>query len=339
MENSKLVSIIVPAYNSEQYLSTCVESVLSQSYKNIELIIVNDGSKDSTLQIAEKYASTHSFIKTISKENGGSSSARLFGVNNCSGDYIIFLDSDDYIEKDFVLNLISKTTNRNDEVVMCDFLKNGKKESENYQFLEMNSRTEIFDNFLLGGIYNRTVNKIYPKSLISESDFPVGRDMLEDAYFTSHVLEKCNHAIRIPYAGYNYIRHSGSISKSPLSKMKRAGMHSNILEKDIFLSNSISEHNKKLMVEKTYSHITNCLYSVRNIETFEIDRKLLFLISYIKETNPENKNTINFCNFMMKCKNAHDIKRQFRRFVIFKGNFRSKLSLFKAFIRLNILNK
>lgn len=339
MKLNKTVSIIIPAYNSERFLSKCIESVIGQTYKNIELVIVDDGSIDSTLKIAEYYASNYSYIKVVSKPNGGLSSARLYGLNCSSGNYLVFLDSDDYIEKDFVKKLIDYTSDREDEVVMCDFLLNGKKESENCQYLEMNSRSAIFDNYLKGGIYNRTVNKIYPRSIVSETDFPVGRDMLEDAFFTSHILEKCNHAIRIPYAGYNYIRHDGSISKSPLSKEKRAGMHSNILEKDIVLSRNISESNTPILADKIVKHIYNCFYSIRNTDLFLIKEKIYFLLCYVNNLELQDQCIKRFASYMIASNNKNKLKRQFAKYIFLKSDAHNKILLVKSFIRLYILNK
>ena len=93
------ISIIVPVYNTEKYLSKCLNSLIKQTYKDIEIIVVNDGSKDKSLEIAKKFAKQDNRIKVFNKENGGLSSARNFGIEKASGEYIGFVDSDDYIKE------------------------------------------------------------------------------------------------------------------------------------------------------------------------------------------------------------------------------------------------
>ena len=102
MEKIKdLISIIVPIYNAERVLPRCLESLLSQTYRPIEIILINDGSKDGSLAVCEKYAEKESFIKVISKENGGTATARNAGLDIAQGEYIVFVDADDYVKNDF----------------------------------------------------------------------------------------------------------------------------------------------------------------------------------------------------------------------------------------------
>lgn len=102
------ISVIIPVYNVEDYIGKCLDSVLRQSYKNIEIVLVNDGSTDNSGKICEKYSDNHSNIKLINKINGGVSAARNLGIANSTGDYLIFLDSDDYWGKDFLTSIVEK---------------------------------------------------------------------------------------------------------------------------------------------------------------------------------------------------------------------------------------
>ena len=103
---NELVSVIIPAYNAEKFLSQCVESIINQTYRNIEIIIVNDGSRDNTAEIAKECAKKDSRVKLINKENGGVTSARLKGVQEASGEWIGFVDSDDEIEPEMYERLL-----------------------------------------------------------------------------------------------------------------------------------------------------------------------------------------------------------------------------------------
>ena len=327
-----LISVIIPAFNAEEFIKRSIESVINQSYKNLEIIVVNDGSKDKTCEIVKQYNN----VKLLNKENGGLCSARNFGVKHATGKYVVLLDADDYYEPDFVLNLHKHVSGKSDEIAMCDFLKNGKKESENCQYLEMNSKEQIFDQFLHGGIYNRTVNKIYPIELIKNTSFPEGKDMLEDAFFTSHALEKCNRAIRIPYAGYNYIRHEGTYTRNHLSIKQLSSMHSNYLEKDIYLSKYVSASEYEFLATKILDHIRNCLNALKDITIYEIYDKIYYLILFLKSINIANKKQQKFVNYMIKGTNPNKLKKQYIKYSVFVDGFRNKYLYFRNAIRKSI---
>lgn len=114
-------SIIVPVYNVEDYLDTCLKSILAQSFTDYEVIVVNDGSTDSSKKICEYYTHKYSHIKLIDKINGGLSDARNYGINNANGEYLIFLDSDDFWNYDFALEEINRIINRNKEIDLIIF--------------------------------------------------------------------------------------------------------------------------------------------------------------------------------------------------------------------------
>ena len=101
-DNLPLISVVLPVYNVENYLEKCLNSVVKQTYKNIEIIIVNDGSLDSSIDICNKYANKDSRIKVFTKPNGGLSDARNFGIKKSMGEFITFIDSDDYVTDDYV---------------------------------------------------------------------------------------------------------------------------------------------------------------------------------------------------------------------------------------------
>ena len=109
--NSVLISVIIPAFNAEKYIAKCVESIMKNSYKNLEIIIVNDGSRDDTLSIAEDLKKSDSRISVVNQENGGVSRARNNGLDIAKGEYVAFIDSDDYISEDYFEKLISETKN------------------------------------------------------------------------------------------------------------------------------------------------------------------------------------------------------------------------------------
>lgn len=120
MEDYGLISVIVPVYNSEQYLRKCLESVVAQTYPHYEVLLINDGSTDHSDQICEEYTEKNDKFYVIHKENGGASSARNIGIQNAKGDYIFFLDSDDWLESTALEKMISTAKDQNADIVFCE---------------------------------------------------------------------------------------------------------------------------------------------------------------------------------------------------------------------------
>lgn len=135
-----LVSVIIPVYNVEKYLNKCVTSVLNQSYRNIEIILVNDGSTDKSLEICKYFQSTDSRVKVVDKKNGGLSSARNIGLKEAKGDYVLFLDSDDYYDDMDGINQLVLSLNKEKVDVLNFYYKKYFEESEVFQkvFSEVN---------------------------------------------------------------------------------------------------------------------------------------------------------------------------------------------------------
>lgn len=176
-----LVSVIVPVYNVENYLRNCLESLINQSYHNWEAILVDDGSKDSSGAICDDYAQKDSRFKVLHKNNGGLSSARNVALSRIKGEYVFFLDSDDFIRRDALEILIDIAEDSGFDIVQCDFIRGCEKEFpqkiEDYKIQIFNNRT-IFTSYAAkiitcGKLYSNNVikNIIFPEGLINEDDF------------------------------------------------------------------------------------------------------------------------------------------------------------------------
>lgn len=143
MAMSALISVVVPVYNAEKYLDKCIQSIINQKYSNLEIILVDDGSKDNSLELCKKYAESDKRIKVIHKENEGVSTARNSGIEVASGDFIAFIDSDDYIDENMYFNMMQKASEYDCDVVMCDCYK-------------VNSdKKEVFTHDIRSGFYNK----------------------------------------------------------------------------------------------------------------------------------------------------------------------------------------
>lgn len=153
------ISVIVPVYKSEKYLEYCVESILNQTYKNIELILIDDGSPDQSAEICDEYARKDSRVRVIHKENGGVSTARNAGLDVAKGDYLTFVDSDDYLEADMYEKMMAKMKEYDCDIVMCDCVK------------EYGDYREIYSHDIREGYYNKEQleQEYYPHLLMMEN--------------------------------------------------------------------------------------------------------------------------------------------------------------------------
>lgn len=217
---TKKVSVIVPIYDVEKYLSRCVDSIINQSYADLEIILVNDGSTDNCLEICKAYSERDPRIVVIDKNNGGLSSARNAGLDNATGEYIMFVDSDDWIRKDAV------------ELLLEDLIESGalmaiglmKKCSEYADSEKIDRKSEIIDKNLaitrmLKGEWLSACAKLYHKFLFDGIRFPVGRTN-EDYAILIYVFEKVNYVVLNPNEIYFYYTRPNSICTSSLNIRK-----------------------------------------------------------------------------------------------------------------------
>ena len=187
------VSIIVPIYNVEKYLSKCIESIINQTYTNLEIILINDGSPDDSLKICKKYQKMDKRISIIDKKNGGVSSARNAGIDASSGEYLIFVDSDDWLELDAVEYMVSLVKENN-----CDFgiSKNCYKFEDECQVEEDNitilNASETTALLLSTRVEIGCWNKIYKKSLLVKNKLKFDENQFfgEGLFFITNVSQK-----------------------------------------------------------------------------------------------------------------------------------------------------
>lgn len=219
----KLISIVVPIYKVEKYLAKCVESIMSQSYRNIELILVDDGSPDSCPQICDKYKNKDSRIKVIHKQNGGLSDARNAGLKIATGEWITFIDSDDYVGVNFLKNLYFAATSMDADISMCDY----KSVFDNAGQEKKATYTEVFSNVKsLEKIYHPQIHgmefvawgKLYRTDLFKKNniEYPVGK-IHEDTFTTYRLIYAAKKIVFTNYIGYYYRSRENSIMTSTFS--------------------------------------------------------------------------------------------------------------------------
>lgn len=215
----KLVSIIVPVYNVEKFLDKCIESIIKQTYKNIEILCINDGSTDGCKEILDCWGEKDGRIKIIHKENGGLISVRRLGVKTATGEYIAFIDSDDYVKEDMIELLLTSAIKSNSDIAVAGFEtvdENGvslQKIAPKEQTVDSKEalRALLCDDFLETGLYP-VWNKLYKTSLFEALSFPSGVFNLgEDQYLNLLLLKKASKVSFLPNSVYSYVQREGSI--------------------------------------------------------------------------------------------------------------------------------
>lgn len=217
MQQDILVSVIVPVYNVEEYLGRCVDSVLAQTYQNLEVILVDDGAQDSSGSICDAYARKDPRVRVIHKANGGLSSARNAGIDIAKGDYLEFVDSDDWIEPDAVENLLQLALLHQVELVVGGRWDVKARTGEKKLGLCPQKQELIAGEELAGRIFrwdncdSSACDKLFHKRLFRETRFPLGV-VCEDVPVMYRIALDAGRAALLDRPIYNYFHRSGSIS-------------------------------------------------------------------------------------------------------------------------------
>lgn len=213
-----LVSIIVPVYNVQQYLERCLKSLVKQTYSNIEIILVDDGSEDASGELCDLWKEKDDRIKVFHKANGGLSDARNYGLHRAGGEYVCFVDSDDWCDIRFVEVMLNTLLETDSDIVECDCICTNETEcvsqSEvtgcNYEVFD---GKECFHRFLTNVFFVSVCNKIYRKNVIGKESFKLGV-YHEDESWTYKVFSNARRVCRLRYGGYFYFQRQGSIVHS-----------------------------------------------------------------------------------------------------------------------------
>lgn len=277
------ISVIVPVYNVEQYLERCVNSIINQTYTNLEIILVNDGSTDNSGKLCDELAKKDERIRVIHKENGGLSDARNRGIDEAESDLVGFIDSDDYIDSDMYEVLLKNLNNTDADLSMCALydVYNNTPEAQvtNKETWELSSEQAIKMVMEAKILSVTAVNKLYRKSLFTDLKFEVGK-IAEDAFIMIKLLDKCEKIVATNEKKYYYVHRENSITTQKFSTK-----FLNVIEAYEQNSNIILEKYPKLKdVAQTrmnwaYFYVLDRLLLDDNYNDKELENKL---ISYLK---------------------------------------------------------
>ena len=280
----ELISVIVPVYRVEKYLRKCVDSILKQTYKNMEIILVDDGSDDLCPDICEEYAKKDKRVKVIHQINGGLSAARNSGIRAAKGKYISFIDSDDYIEKDMYEILVKRMGEDESQMAVCNYIY----VDESGNFIEsLNKKNGIIDGVITpkqalerlildrNCYYIPAWNKLYERSLFEDIEFPEGK-LNEDEFVVHYIYEKCRKISCVEKALYYYVQRMGSIMNTNVSVKRLDVVEAYLKRTQYFMEKGQNEFVIQLM------NVGGHLLLEGSIELDERDSKVCSRIGELK---------------------------------------------------------
>lgn len=264
------VSIIVPVYNVENYLTKCLDSLVNQSLTGIEILVVNDGSKDNSGKIIEEYAQRYpEKIKAFTKENGGLSDARNFGIDRAAGDYIGFVDSDDYVSERMFEEMFLLGEKHHAKMVICNIQKvdeTGKVTQKLTQLPDMSEKIVLENNFsVFSDISYFACNKLFKKELFNQRRFKKGVHF-EDIQLIPQLLLECDTIAQTQNFYYQYLERTDSITKT----------HT---EKGLDMLKAVADV-ENVFNESKYSHKKE---ELKNFQIFEGVYSFLAYLAFVKK--------------------------------------------------------
>ena len=289
---SKLISVIIPVYNMEKYLKRCLDSVLKQTYSNLEIIVVDDGSIDNSGKICDEYSKKDNRIKVIHKENGGISDVRNVGIENATGDYIGFVDSDDYIAEDMFETLYNLSEENSADISIVSFYEmyNGKLIGvrDDKSLTEMNKEEALKELLIDTNIQSYMWNKLLKRELFENLKFPLGKNF-EDIATVLLIFERANKVVLLQDPKYYYLRRDDSIVGDRNTKTYKDYLEV-IYDKYMYLKGkypAIEIYNAyNYTINMVWVYTIICAFDLKEVfKVFDKDYKLLQEI--VKEYNTE----------------------------------------------------
>lgn len=278
------ISIIVPVYNIEQFLDRCIDSIINQSHRDLEIILVDDGSTDNSGMLCDEWALRDSRIVVIHKRNGGLSDARNAGLKIASGKYIGFVDSDDWIAPRMYELLLDSISESNSDLAVCAVLMKwdtGKEELLAPQINCILDSEEAQLELLRENILKQPVwNKLYKKNAIQDIMFEAGKAH-EDVYWTYRVIGRAKKISVIDYVGYLYYQRNDSIMGMNYSTKRLDAIQAYCNRYEYYKQNY-----PKLTNEALYSIWTECIYHgqmiLKKLKGYEQSKSIDYLKSILK---------------------------------------------------------
>lgn len=259
---SEVISIIVPIYNVDNYLERCINSLLSQTYRNLEIILVDDGSTDKSGMICDRYTEIDKRIKVVHKGNGGLSDARNLGICISTGNFLSFVDSDDWIEKEMIETMYNKIVENEADIAICRRFRAYQGGAKQIEVFKTYPKTDFFDRktglkYLMSfcGYDMSVCDKLFKKSCLENIEFPYGKTC-EDSYTTYKIFSQSDKVVYINKGLYNYFYRENSITRNSV-------VNETVIEATYEQMKFIRDKFPELIPEASSSYIT-AMVSVLN---------------------------------------------------------------------------
>lgn len=264
-----MISVIVPVYNVEKYLERCIDSILKQTYSDLEILLIDDGSSDKSGKICDEYAKKDNRIKVIHKKNGGISDVRNVGIENAKGDYIGFVDSDDYIADDMFETLYKLSNENNADISIVSFYEmyNGKLIGvrDDKTLTKMDKQEALKELLIDTNIQSYMWNKLFKKELFDNLRFPLGKNF-EDIATVLLIFERANKVVLLQEPKYYYLRRDDSIVGHRTNKTYLDYLEV-VYDKYLYLKDKYP----KIEVYNAYNYVINMIWVYTIICAFDLD--------------------------------------------------------------------
>ena len=261
-----LVSIIIPVFNVQSYLECCLDSVCAQEYRNLDVLLIDDGSTDSSGELCDLYAKRDSRFRVVHQKNAGAANAKNTGLDLAQGDYVTFLDSDDWCEPNWIQHLLNSAIRENADIVECNFLKeyvNGS-ESENVYNSLYNGEWETEEYLrMYPAAWSCAIfwNKLFRKSCLNNVRFHTDRRCVDDEFFTYRAITGANKVVRIDEQLYHYRQRQSSVTQTQNTLYQRTIDDIDIL-KDRYCW--MKEHYPSIAMDYLRHDVNSLLYFAEN---------------------------------------------------------------------------
>lgn len=309
-EQNEVISVVVAIYNVAAYLDRAILSLINQTYRNLEIILVDDGSTDNCAEICDKYAAQDARVKVIHKKNGGLFSSRNVGIENATGTFLAFLDGDDWVETDMYEKMLSAMREYGAELAVCRYkwVYEDKTEDISTEKAAVMEGQEILAKYLEEDdayqIQNAAWNKLYKRSLVGDLRFP--ERLYEDMLYTIQLLNKPSKSIYLDRAYYNYVcDRNASIMNMGINEKIFTDLIPNLYDRSIFLRKI--EREDLALLQDYFMYKRMLLFYTATFRSKNTDKKVYmkFLENKLRELDKKSYDAI----FSIPQANPHEYQK------------------------------
>ncbi len=262
---SPIISIIVPVYNTCNYLDKCLNSILSQKFKDFEIILIDDGSQDNSLEICKRYATADHRIKLFTKKNEGIAKTRRFGIEKIKGQYVIQVDSDDWVEYDYLYCLYHELIEKDADIVYCSFINEAGNSSSILSQPKISTNVDGIKLLLNGELHGSLCNKLIKVSMLDNINMPIG-NVYEDLAICIQCFYTANRISYIDIPLYHYLVNNNSISRNTQNlvslskKIEDAKNNITLIEDFLEEKSLLDKYQNELLIRK--ARVKNYIYDL-----------------------------------------------------------------------------